>query len=65
MAGHSGPHGLLPVPGVMYPPQAAGTGLDHHDGWNHRRTTQDHMWNPSMEVRREREKAACLLSTEI
>ncbi|RXN31702.1 focal adhesion kinase 1-like isoform X5 [Labeo rohita] len=47
MAGHSGPHGLLPVPGGMY--QAAGTGLDPHDGWNHRRAAQDHMWNPSME----------------
>uniref|UniRef100_A0A8C2DBH8 Focal adhesion kinase 1 n=1 Tax=Cyprinus carpio TaxID=7962 RepID=A0A8C2DBH8_CYPCA len=51
MAGHSGPHGLLPVPGGMYPPQAAGTGLDPHDSWNHRRAAQDHMWNPSMEVR--------------
>uniref|UniRef100_A0A8C1KZB6 Focal adhesion kinase 1 n=1 Tax=Cyprinus carpio TaxID=7962 RepID=A0A8C1KZB6_CYPCA len=49
MAGHSGPHGLLPVPGGMYPPQAAGTGLDPHDSWNHRRAAQDHMWNPSME----------------
>uniref|UniRef100_A0A671QHB3 Focal adhesion kinase 1 n=1 Tax=Sinocyclocheilus anshuiensis TaxID=1608454 RepID=A0A671QHB3_9TELE len=51
MAGHPGPHGLLPVPGGMYPPQAAGTGLDPHDSWNHRRAAQDHMWNPSMEVR--------------
>ncbi|XP_026139748.1 focal adhesion kinase 1 isoform X6 [Carassius auratus] len=49
MAGHSGPHGLLSVPGVMYPPQAAGSGLDPHDSWNHRRAAQDHMWNPSME----------------
>ncbi|XP_052003701.1 focal adhesion kinase 1-like isoform X3 [Xyrauchen texanus] len=48
MAGHSGPHSLLSVPGSMYP-QAAGTGLDPHDSWNHRRGAQDHMWNPSME----------------
>uniref|UniRef100_A0A672KHA2 Focal adhesion kinase 1 n=1 Tax=Sinocyclocheilus grahami TaxID=75366 RepID=A0A672KHA2_SINGR len=46
MAGHSGPHGLLSVPGGMYPPQAAGTGLDPQDSWNHRRAAQDHMWNP-------------------
>uniref|UniRef100_A0A673NGQ8 Focal adhesion kinase 1 n=1 Tax=Sinocyclocheilus rhinocerous TaxID=307959 RepID=A0A673NGQ8_9TELE len=46
MAGHSGPHGLLPVPSGMYPTQAAGTVLDPHDSWNHRRAAQDHMWNP-------------------
>uniref|UniRef100_A0A8C2DBL7 Focal adhesion kinase 1 n=1 Tax=Cyprinus carpio TaxID=7962 RepID=A0A8C2DBL7_CYPCA len=50
MAGHSGPHGLLPVPGGMYPPQAAGTGLDPHDSWNHRRAAQDHMWNPNCDI---------------
>uniref|UniRef100_A0A672MCC2 Focal adhesion kinase 1 n=2 Tax=Sinocyclocheilus grahami TaxID=75366 RepID=A0A672MCC2_SINGR len=49
MAGHSAPHGLLPVPSVMYLTQAAGTVLDPHDSWNHRRAAQDHMWNPSME----------------
>nr|XP_021322281.1 focal adhesion kinase 1 isoform X9 [Danio rerio] len=49
MAGHSGPHGLLSVPGGLYPPQATVTGLDPHDSWNHRRVAQDHMWNPSME----------------
>uniref|UniRef100_A0A8C2HS72 Focal adhesion kinase 1 n=2 Tax=Cyprinus carpio TaxID=7962 RepID=A0A8C2HS72_CYPCA len=49
MAGHSGPHGLLPVPSGMYPTQATGTVLDPHDSWNHRRAAQDHMWNPSME----------------
>lgn len=53
MGGHSGPHGLLSVPVGMYPPLAAGTGLDPHDSWNHRRAAQDHMWNPSMEVRKE------------
>uniref|UniRef100_A0A671LIA6 Focal adhesion kinase 1 n=1 Tax=Sinocyclocheilus anshuiensis TaxID=1608454 RepID=A0A671LIA6_9TELE len=46
MAGHSGPHGLLPVPSGMYPTQAAGTVLDPHDSWNHCRAAQDHMWNP-------------------
>uniref|UniRef100_A0A672M9X3 Focal adhesion kinase 1 n=1 Tax=Sinocyclocheilus grahami TaxID=75366 RepID=A0A672M9X3_SINGR len=45
------PHGLLPVPSVMYLTQAAGTVLDPHDSWNHRRAAQDHMWNPSMECR--------------
>uniref|UniRef100_A0A8C1XZB5 Focal adhesion kinase 1 n=1 Tax=Cyprinus carpio TaxID=7962 RepID=A0A8C1XZB5_CYPCA len=49
MAGHSGPHGLLPVPSGMYPTQATGTVLDPHDSWNHCRAAQDHMWNPSME----------------
>uniref|UniRef100_A0A8C1MAG1 non-specific protein-tyrosine kinase n=1 Tax=Cyprinus carpio TaxID=7962 RepID=A0A8C1MAG1_CYPCA len=51
MAGHSGPHGLLPVPSGMYLTQATGTVLDPHDSWNHCRAAQDHMWNPSMEVR--------------
>uniref|UniRef100_A0A8C1XYQ2 non-specific protein-tyrosine kinase n=1 Tax=Cyprinus carpio TaxID=7962 RepID=A0A8C1XYQ2_CYPCA len=50
MAGHSGPHGLLPVPSGMYPTQATGTVLDPHDSWNHCRAAQDHMWNPSMEL---------------
>uniref|UniRef100_A0A9J7XSC5 non-specific protein-tyrosine kinase n=1 Tax=Cyprinus carpio carpio TaxID=630221 RepID=A0A9J7XSC5_CYPCA len=49
MAGHSGPHGLLPVPSGMYLTQATGTVLDPHDSWNHCRAAQDHMWNPSME----------------
>ncbi|XP_051577736.1 focal adhesion kinase 1-like isoform X3 [Myxocyprinus asiaticus] len=53
MAGNSGPHGLLSVPGGMYPPQAAGTGLDPYDSWNHRRAPQDHMWNPNMELMEE------------
>uniref|UniRef100_A0A8C1ZLG0 non-specific protein-tyrosine kinase n=1 Tax=Cyprinus carpio TaxID=7962 RepID=A0A8C1ZLG0_CYPCA len=47
MAGHSGPHGLLPVPSGMYPTQATGTVLDPHDSWNHCRAAQDHMWNPT------------------
>lgn len=54
MAGHSDSRGLLPVPGGMYPSQAAGTGLDPHDSWNHRRAAQDYLWNPGMEVRKER-----------
>ncbi|XP_073728323.1 focal adhesion kinase 1 isoform X5 [Misgurnus anguillicaudatus] len=49
MGGHSDTRGLLTVPGGLYPPQGAGTGLDPHDSWNHRRTAQDHMWNPGME----------------
>ncbi|XP_066539483.1 focal adhesion kinase 1 isoform X1 [Hoplias malabaricus] len=50
VGGYPGPHGMLTLPSGMYPPQAAGLGLDHHDGWNHHRTAQDHpMWNPSLE----------------
>uniref|UniRef100_A0A8C1Y1U7 non-specific protein-tyrosine kinase n=1 Tax=Cyprinus carpio TaxID=7962 RepID=A0A8C1Y1U7_CYPCA len=50
MAGHSGPHGLLPVPSGMYPTQATGTVLDPHDSWNHCRAAQDHMWNPTVKL---------------
>ncbi|TRY66891.1 hypothetical protein DNTS_028506, partial [Danionella cerebrum] len=50
MAGHSGQHGLLPVPGSLYPPPATGSALEPHDGWNLRRAAQDQIWNPVMEV---------------
>ncbi|TRY66896.1 hypothetical protein DNTS_028506, partial [Danionella cerebrum] len=49
MAGHSGQHGLLPVPGSLYPPPATGSALEPHDGWNLRRAAQDQIWNPVME----------------
>lgn len=52
MGGYPGPHTMPSMPSGLYPPQASGMGLDHHDGWNHHRAAQDHtMWNPNMEVR--------------
>ncbi|XP_049336141.1 focal adhesion kinase 1 isoform X2 [Astyanax mexicanus] len=50
VGGYPGPHGMPSMPSGMYPPQAAGLGLDPHDGWNHHRVAQDHsLWNPNME----------------
>ncbi|XP_017568663.1 focal adhesion kinase 1 isoform X2 [Pygocentrus nattereri] len=50
VGGYPGPHGMPAMPCGIYPPQAAGLGLDPHDGWNHHRAAQDHpMWNPSLE----------------
>uniref|UniRef100_A0A4W4GPG5 Focal adhesion kinase 1 n=1 Tax=Electrophorus electricus TaxID=8005 RepID=A0A4W4GPG5_ELEEL len=49
---YPGPHAMASMPGGMYPPQAAGLGIDPHDGRNIPRAAPDHpMWNHSVEVR--------------
>uniref|UniRef100_A0A4W4GPG8 Protein kinase domain-containing protein n=1 Tax=Electrophorus electricus TaxID=8005 RepID=A0A4W4GPG8_ELEEL len=47
---YPGPHAMASMPGGMYPPQAAGLGIDPHDGRNIPRAAPDHpMWNHSVE----------------
>ncbi|XP_058877249.1 focal adhesion kinase 1-like isoform X3 [Acipenser ruthenus] len=47
VSGYSGSHGMSPMPGSVYPPQASV--LDPHDSWNHHRPQDIPMWSPNME----------------
>ncbi|KAK1173035.1 focal adhesion kinase 1 isoform X13 [Acipenser oxyrinchus oxyrinchus] len=47
VSGYSGSHGMSPMPGGVYPPQASV--LDPHDSWNHHRPQDIPMWSPNME----------------
>uniref|UniRef100_A0A3B3Q390 Focal adhesion kinase 1 n=1 Tax=Paramormyrops kingsleyae TaxID=1676925 RepID=A0A3B3Q390_9TELE len=47
VSGYPAPHGMSPMPGGGYPPQASV--LDPHDSWNHHRPQDVSMWSPNME----------------
>ncbi|XP_058866393.1 focal adhesion kinase 1 isoform X13 [Acipenser ruthenus] len=47
VSGYSGSHGMSPMPGGVYPPQASV--LDPHDSWNHHRPQDIPMWSPNTE----------------
>ncbi|XP_041105146.1 focal adhesion kinase 1 isoform X27 [Polyodon spathula] len=47
VSGYSGSHGMPPMPGGVYPPQASV--LDPHDSWNHHRPQDIPMWSPNTE----------------